>query len=301
MEPLPPLAESSTAIIILNWNGVHDTVECLRSFGPDPEATLVVVDNGSTDGSVERLREEFPDVKLIETGANLGFSAGNNAGIRWAIDEGFDVVGILNNDTLVGRGFVGPLLREIGFQPARTYVSPLIMYVDRPEAVWFGGSTWHPTRGVPVHAPIQAPLGGTRRSDTLTGCALFAHRSLWQRIGLLDDSYFLLFEDAEWSVRANRMGCVGLIVNDSRIRHRVSSTINVQSSGISAYYYARNGVAFLRMARRRRFILAFAAWVELEAIRNLRSNRNFESAKHLLPVARGILDGLRGRGGPIGG
>ncbi len=292
--------ELTVAIVILNWNGADDTLACLDSFGGDPGATLVVVDNGSTDASVERIASSHPNATLLETGDNLGFSAGNNLGIRWALDHGFDVVGILNNDTIVTNGFMTPLIHEIGKSPQLAFVSPKICYVAPPGKTWFSGSAWHPTRKIPIHRSSDTrSVASVHRSATLTGCALFAHRSIWERVGLLDDDFFLIFEDAEWSLRAKHHGCIALVVEDSQIQHRVSSTIATQSLDASTFYYARNGILFFRKIDRPLHAVPFALGVLRDALRQVARDRDRVAWNSLRLTARGVVDGVRGRTGRL--
>jgi GT2 family glycosyltransferase len=109
-------ASGQTWVIVLNWNGRADTLELLASLSGEP-ATVLVVDNGSTDATLEAVHERFPQVRTLQTGANLGYAGGNNAGINYALAEGADVIAVLNNDTLVDSGFLDPLLHSLDAGP----------------------------------------------------------------------------------------------------------------------------------------------------------------------------------------
>ena len=148
------------AILVLNWNGKDDTARCLDSLrrlhAPrEAEIQVLVVDNGSTDGSVETLRERYPWARIVETGRNLRYAGGNNAGLRVALAEGADFVMLLNNDTEVDPGLVGELLEEADRSPGAGLFGPLIL--DASRRVWFGGGgvnlslgwTWHRGLGAP--------------------------------------------------------------------------------------------------------------------------------------------------------
>ena len=288
------------ALVVLSWNGADDTLRCLESLDAHASgAVVVLVDNGSTDATVRLVRERFADVVLIEAGQNLGFSRGNNLGIEWALAEGYEVVGILNNDTVVEPGFLEPLLDAIDERPD-AYVSPLIRYLDDPERIWFAGASVDPDTGIFVH---RTELDGPDRlipTPMVTGCALLAHRRVWERVGLLDPDYFLIFEDAEWSLRADAAGCAGLVATDSVIHHAVSATIRSGATSAADYYYARNGVHFLRSAAGRppgeaaRFVLANAR----RTLRELRVDPNRRNLAKLAVQARGFADGYGSRMGP---
>ena len=123
---------SKVTIILLNWNGKEDTIECLESLKhiTYPNYEILLVDNGSTDGSVECFRERYPGMEIIENGENLGFAEGNNVGIRRAMDEGADYVLLLNNDTVVDPEFLGELVKVGESDPKIGIVGPKICYYN---------------------------------------------------------------------------------------------------------------------------------------------------------------------------
>lgn len=290
----------SVAVVVLNWNGRSDLGRCLRSLRAVTGCTVVVVDNASEDGSADYVRAEFPEVALLEAPSNLGFSAGNNLGIRWALERDFAIVGILNNDTVVSSDFMEPLVRCILESEEDVFVSPQIRYLDRPGDVWFAGAIEDPVTGIFVHEThTKPPAAGSSLSPMITGCALFASRHVWSKVGLLDDGYFLIFEDAEWSVRATSSGCSGIVVHDSVILHAVSSTINSLAASDSVYYYCRNGVRFLRGGTPLPVSsLPFARLQLRRAAGGLIRRPSVGSLKRFLLVAQGLLAGALGRTGP---
>jgi len=292
-----------TVLIVLNWNGCDDTLRCLASCASlDAPATIVVVDNGSSDDSVAAVRGAHPDVVVLETGSNLGFSAGNNVGIQWALDHRYDVIGILNNDTVLEPGFLAPLLAAIAGDPGGVAVSPEIRYLARPDDVWFAGARRDERTGAFLHADLpEHERRGITSTPALTGCALVCHRSVWERVGRLDEWYFLLFEDSDWSARAVAAGLGLQVVHDSILLHAVSATIVARASTAADYYFLRNGIRFVRChgPRPRRGAAAFVA----DRVRDdLRQARRGSPRAALVTAAfqvRGLVDGIRGRGGPL--
>ncbi len=133
---------SSVCIIVLNWNNAPDTLECLHSLASleYPDYHVLVVDNGSTDDSVSLIRAAFPAVEILETGANLGYAGGNNAGIRHALAAGADLVCILNNDVTVEPGFLTPLVETLAICPSASVVTPLVAERVHGGRVWALGS-----------------------------------------------------------------------------------------------------------------------------------------------------------------
>src|SRR5436309_4726879 len=130
-------------IIILNWNGRADTLECLASVQRInfPDFETVVVDNGSTDGSEEAIRAAFPDITFIQTGENLGFAEGNNVGIRHAIECGADYVFVLNNDTTVDPNILAALVAEAEKNPNAAILGPKIYFYDRSDVINSAGGS----------------------------------------------------------------------------------------------------------------------------------------------------------------
>ena len=235
-------------MVVLNWNGADDTIACLRSLRASTVSPqTIVIDNGSTDDSVRRIRDSGLADELVESPSNLGYAGGNNIGLRLALEQGFLVIAVLNNDTLVENDalemLLGPLLAG-----ERIAVNPDIRYLDQPDRSWFAGGTVD--RGWPRHLQpyeLSGAPNGLRPTGCLTGCCIVASRDTWQRVGLFDESYFLIFEDSDWSMQALRNGVALFVVTDSRIRHRVSSSFEAgPASLLGVFYFVRNGLRFER-------------------------------------------------------
>jgi len=234
------------SIIVLNWNGYRDTVECVNSLGKVAYSNceIVIVDNGSTDGSEEILRKSFPDIKIIQTGRNLGFTGGNNVGIRHALTNGADYVILLNNDTIVDRAFAGELVKAAETDKSIGLFCSKIYFYDRPDVFWYAGASFHPWLGWGRHRGFNKRdvgqydrIEGTERP---TGCALMATRELCEKIGLLREEYFCYCEDLDWGMRARDAGYKIVYVPASKVWHKVSRSTGGGSTGISLYYYTRN-------------------------------------------------------------
>jgi GT2 family glycosyltransferase len=235
-------------VVVLSWHGKDDTLHCLRSILPGTvDASVLVIDNGSFDGTLEAVRTEWPDVFTLQTGQNLGFSGGMNAGIAWALDHGAEFVTILNNDTVVTPDALDAL-RDIAREGVA--VSPMVMYRDAPDKVWFGGGSIDRRLGFPHHiapADLAPPVGGRRSSTVLAGCCITASSAVWRRVGSFDDRFYLNFEDSEWSVRANRHDVELVVACDIRILHSVSASFRGSAAVLGTFYYVRNGLLFNRL------------------------------------------------------
>jgi GT2 family glycosyltransferase len=232
-------------ILVLTWNAWHHTRACLQSLS-GVDAHVIMVDNGSTDGSLTFVRREFPHVEVVENGCNLGFAEGNNRGIAHALSRGAEYIMLLNNDTVVDPGFLEPLVDALRQQPAPAFASPRIYEMADPQRPWFltGAVDWR--HGIPYQRQ-DAPghVSGPLATPIATGCCLLADRTTWERVGLLDERYFFLWEDVDWTLRVTRGGGKGFVIAESRIWHAGGGS-DPGESPLGAYYYVRNGLLFIR-------------------------------------------------------
>jgi GT2 family glycosyltransferase len=201
-----------TLIVVLNWNGREMTKECIRHLLAMRGETfqILLVDNGSHDGSVEYLREVFPQVQVIANSRNLGFAAGCNLGMRQALDEDFEYVLLVNNDTAADPGLLAELLAEAQRHPRSGMVSPKIYYFEPSDRIWWAGGTYNPWLGVPEHVGLKKTDTGkaeeTRVIDWATGCVLLLRCAALRETGLFDEQIFGNGEDLDLSLRMRRLG-----------------------------------------------------------------------------------------------
>lgn len=240
------------AVVVLNWNGLADTLECLESLArlDYPAYEVVVVDNGSTDGSPAAIRERFPEVTLIETGENLGYAGGNNAGLRYAWQQEVDYVLLLNNDTEVASASLRLLVEAAEVDPRIGIAGPTIYYHDRPDVVWSAGGAIDWRRGttwmVGLDERDTGQFGvGPRQVDFVTGCALLVKRPVLEQVGLLDERFFLYYEEVEWCVRARRAGFEIVHVPQAHVWHKIMPGAQADSPLVH-YYMTRNRLLFLK-------------------------------------------------------
>jgi GT2 family glycosyltransferase len=247
--------QPTVSIIVLNYNGRDDTLACLRSLEhlTYPNVNVIVVDNASSDGSADAIRAAHPQMTLIETGANLGFTGGNNVGIRRALDQGADYVMLLNNDTIAAPDTITLMIEVMEADPTIGVSGPMIYYYSAPETIWSAGGQIDWSRGVTamigVNEEDKSQFGLTpRRVDFVTGCALLVRREVWEKIGLLDDQFFMYYEETDWCVRASRAGYKIVHVPQAMLWHKIS--IEERAASPRTYYYmTRNRLLFLRNSR----------------------------------------------------
>ncbi|MEP7027370.1 MAG: glycosyltransferase family 2 protein [Candidatus Eisenbacteria bacterium] len=265
--PRPPVRRSVWTIV-LNWNGAPDTTLCLESLRAVrvPEGvdwTRLVVDNGSTDGSLETLPARFPEVRFHDTGANLRWAGGNNAGLALARAEGADGVLLLNNDTALEPDALAELLSAVDAHPEGGLFGPTILSWDGAR-IWSAGGDFWPALGWSAHRGLgrrwdpagTRPLGEAEPAGYLTGAALYATRACLEAIGGLDERYYLYGEDADWCLRARAAGFACLYAPRAVLRHRVSGSSGA-ASPFKAYHRTRAG---LRLAGRHARGLARWTW-----------------------------------------
>lgn len=238
-------------IIILNWNGKEDTAECLNSLGAVtyPSYEVLVVDNASSDGSVEYLREKFPGQKLIENKENQGFSAGNNAGIKWAMENSADYVLLLNNDTVVDPAFLDELVKVAEGDKRIGIVGPKMYYYEPKDMLYFAGATinWYTgrTKHVGIKKIDRGQFDSIQDADFIAGAAMLIKKEVIDAVGMLPTEYFLQYEDIDYSVNARRHGYRLVYVPGAKIWHRISASTNkIRINKI--YYEARNRFIFLK-------------------------------------------------------
>lgn len=245
---------ASVYIIILNWNQYWLTAECVRSLTNlhYPNYHIVVVDNGSSDDTVKKLFDEFgTQIDLLPNGENIGFSGGNNVGIRFALQQGADYVMLLNNDTVVEDIYLLDKLVSVSETSSLVgMLSPSIFYYDSPNQVWYAGSELNFWRGwrhyyqIPTEKkPLDTGYG--------SGCCLLVSSRLIRQIGLLNEVYFFSVEDLEWSLRAKQAGWRILYVPDASVLHKDSVTSKAQKgkgtySPTRVYYEHRNAIWLVR-------------------------------------------------------
>lgn len=251
---MPP----KVAIIIVNWNGKADTLECLASLSADTyvDKQIVVVDNGSCDDSAAAIRVAFPDVMVLETGKNLGFTGGNNAGINFALAQRVDYVYLLNNDTTTEPDALQALVSAAETHPNYGLLTPVTHYYDTPEEVWFAGSQLDLSRGIAFHDNSRVPARTAEpfQIPWASGCAMLVRADLMRRLGGFDDRYFLNWEDVDLSLRVYGTGSSIGLVPAARIYHKVGrSFAAAKGAGYSAakgagyYYQIRNNLLLISL------------------------------------------------------
>lgn len=232
-------------IILLNYNNWKDTVECIESLQVirNLKFHIIVVDNKSTDNSIVEFNKRLPaSIKLIEAQENKGFSAGNNIGIRYAIQNNADYILLLNNDTLADMDFLTPLISFAQDTPNLGCISSRIYYNDNRNQIWYDGGDFNAYICRAIHRrynSIGSSITGIQVAGFVTGCCMLIPRDVIKQVGYLDENYFLYVEDTEYSLRLRKHGFELYWNADCYIYHKVSASTN-KISRLTNYYEIRN-------------------------------------------------------------
>jgi GT2 family glycosyltransferase len=233
-------------IILLNYNNWQDTLECVRSLeesGIDA-GSILVVENSSTDDSYKCLKESLGTVTLLKTDQNLGFSGGNNFGIRHALKSNPQYIILLNNDTLVNKDSIRILVDEMNNYPEASLGTGQIRYYPETDKIWYAGGKLNKWRGLAVHLHENEYAGNLPVSNEpsfvsfISGCYLCIRTSMMGKTGLLNEKFFLYHEDIEFSARAVRNGLKLLYVPASVIYHKCRGERKLRERTL--YYAVRN-------------------------------------------------------------
>ncbi len=222
----------TTAILILNWNGAGLTLECLSSLKKvhGDHIKKLVIDNGSTDGSTEKIHQQFPEIEILKLDKNYGFGGGNNRGFMHAMELWNPAYCIfLNNDTTVDPGFVKELLTPIEEHSDIHCTVPKIYFYDKPDLLWYAGGrinfwlgkTWH--RGIRELDSDSFNL--MEETEYATGCCLCIRSNVYKSLGGFSSSYKMYAEDADLSLRIRSKGGAIMYCPRSIIMHKVSASV----------------------------------------------------------------------------
>ncbi|PIS09405.1 glycosyltransferase family 2 protein [Candidatus Beckwithbacteria bacterium CG10_big_fil_rev_8_21_14_0_10_34_10] len=252
-------------IIILNYNGKKNTLECLGSLEKlevgKIDLKTIVVDNASNDGSIKAIKKKFFQIKVIESKENLGFGAGNNAGIRYALKFKPDFLLLLNNDTLVDKNLLVDLIKGVKERDKIALVSPKIYFAkgfefhkerykekERGKVIWYAGGRIDWKNILASHRGIdEVDIGrynSFSKTDFSTGCCMLIRASCLEKIGLLNEKYFMYWEDIDFSLRAKKAGFEVFYDPNPFLWHKNASASGGAGNKTSVYYQTRNRLFF---------------------------------------------------------
>lgn len=247
-------------IVIVNWNGKEDTLECLRSLYAAPAglraAGVIVVDNASTDDSVAAIKKRYPGVVVIPQSSNTGFTGGNTIGMKYAMDHGASHVWLLNNDTTVAKDTLPQLIRsfehprvgiaapKIYFSAGREFHHDRYKHSERGKVLWYAGGLVDWANMYASHRGVDEVDRGqyNREEETefITGCSMCIKREVIEAVGYLDDRYFVYLEDLDYSLRTKRAGFSLMYTPKAVVWHKNAGSTARPGNMLHEYYLTRN-------------------------------------------------------------
>ena len=313
--PVRPLAHARSAasevlVVLVNYNNTADTIDCINSIKENEHKTdykIILIDNGSKDFDQSKLAALFPEIEIVISKKNLGFSGGVNIGINKAIADHTPYIMLLNNDTIASPNFISGLLETLKNNPQYSIVAPLITFYDNPDIIWFRGGSFNKYTPITRHINMNKNKNLFNKKtfpvEFITGCCMLIKTDVFNQVGLFDEQYFLYNEDLDFCYRCRRKG-LELAVNPTvEIMHKVSGASNKSKNTtldphrftrIKAYYSARNDLIFIKknlrgLPKLTSLLSAFTIKYPYFILHLLKKNRLAELKEYF----RGIRDGIK--------
>lgn len=259
------MTRSEISVVVINWKLREETERCLLSLEQlEYPCHIVVVDNGSADGSAEYLAERFPQVKLIALPENIGFGPACNRAISWLLlQTTSEYVFLLNNDARIGEGALDELLSAARAHPEAGILGPKVYYEQPGGYIWYAGARrrkWvlaaaDTGRG----RPDAGPFDHVRPVDYVFGAAMLIRRDVFERVGLFDENFFLYLEDLDFCLRSQQHGYTLLFVPQAHVHHKGSASTR-ENLSLRKYHHVRSTIIFLRKHLRPLWVIPAACF-----------------------------------------
>lgn len=288
--------------IILNTNRRDDTLACLDSLQKNSyaNAKTIVLDNTSTDGSVEAIRRHFPQVEILPLTDNLGYAGNNNVGIEAALAQGADWVLVLNEDTILAADCIEQMVQIGESAPEIGIVGPLVYHYDEPTIIQSAGGSmdanlnaWHTGENEADEGQFAQP----RDVDWISGCAIMVRSDVINAVGMLDERFFYYWEETEWCLRTKRAGWRIVHTPQAKLWHKGVKRDYRPPANVS-YYNTRNRLLMIKKHKASLWVQAHT-WIQI--LRTLTSwtikPKWREQRDHRDAMWQGIRDFQMGRWG----
>ena len=286
-------------IITLNWNRKEDTIECINSLLEldYPSYEIVVVDNGSTDGSVKSFKKTFPDITIIENERNLGYALGMNKGIEYALSKNVKYVLILNNDIVIDKNALKELVKVAKSNPKIGFVSGKVYYHSEPNKLQVTGNIINLNTGSVRHVGAGETDHGQyneiKEYKFLDDVFWLVRTEVFRKVGMYDPNFFLQFEETDLCARANKYFKL-VYTPRAKIWHKASQSSGGVGSPIITYYLARNWIVFMRRnASSREFLTFMLYFLMIRTPRILAPSIIRKRFNRIVAHIKGVLSGVR--------
>lgn len=215
-------------IILLNYNNWQDTIECVHSLNKSDvsSSSILIIENFSNDNSKDKLSEEIPEVKVIHSDKNLGFTGGNNIGIRYAFENNYEYAVVLNNDTIVESNAIKTLTDQMDLNHDFTLGTGRIYYYPEKDKIWYDGGRVIKWRAAEQHFNFRKNVSDVKLNDDLreidfiSGCYMCIRLSDLPKLGYMDEKFFIYLDDLEYSSRASKNQMKMIYVPNSVLYHK---------------------------------------------------------------------------------
>ena len=266
-------------VILLNYNGAKDTIDCLKSLANISynNYNIIIVDNASTDDSVIQIENYLSSngldytmvfssneitendglhakLTILKTGHNGGYGYGNNVGIKYALKNFADYILIINNDTVVEKNFLEPMVRLCEEDKNIGIVSGKIYFYDKPDVIWFNGGKYYPYTAKLVHINFNEKDIGQKPPEVITfisGCLWLIPKNIFNNVGLINEEYFMYVEDLEFCCRVLRENYTLKVCEESIIYHKVGGSSGGYLSEFSTYWSSKNHFKFIKSEQKK--------------------------------------------------
>jgi GT2 family glycosyltransferase len=233
----------NVSIIIVNWNGTNDTIECVESLLKIdyPSYNIIIVDNGSSAHELKVIHDTLDKYcKIVELKRNLGFAIANNIGIRMAIQNRTEFILLLNNDTIVDKNFLKELVWAAGKDRGAGIVGPKMYLYHEKDRLWYAGGKLnmyigHKAEG--LYKKDDGHFNSVKKTDYMSGACMLIRLDIFNSIGLLPREYFLGWEDIDFCIAARRNGYYCLFVPASIIWHKASASYKRNNLGYTQVFF----------------------------------------------------------------
>lgn len=286
--------DKSIYIILVNYNGIEDTVDCIESIKNTSYTnySIIVVDNASTKGDLCLIGQRWDDIIIIKNKVNEGFAKANNAGIKYALEHNADLIILLNNDTIVKPDFLPKIIETFSKYDIEVLTCAIKYYSDK-DKYWYAGGEFKWSKGYGVHHTDEKLKNDINEINFMTGCCIIAKRDVFKQLVLPED-YFMYFEDVDFCLELNERNIPMYYTPNIEIYHKVSASVGVESP-FFVYYWNRNRIILLKKYKNKLKFKYYLQYLKFLLTRTIKffSYLISKEREKSIQMIRGCIDGKK--------